>query len=469
MAMASGLWFEILENPHKITFYACFERRTMLKKFYAWLTRIDSTDREVVRRGVLFVQVCGMMVLAGLMIYPATIIHWGTKLFWVQLGLATFLELVMGLAIFFARAGKVSVGAWICSLGIIGVLTGGNLIVGQFSNALWHYLACVLIAGFVMRPRNVWLVTGAVMTGVTLSVLFTDMTFAANARQLISFGLLLTFVSLLTFMHSRVMSKSMAELEDSNTTLRRTNEELDAARQKAEAASEAKSRLLDRVSHGLRTPLHTIIGYTELLEEELRFEEDVDAEALLGDIDKIHFASGGLLLSIENLLTFSELDASGDVLDLADFDAAKLVHELAEKYRAFVDLHGSTLELNLEGDEIAMHTDREKLARILANLLSNAIKFTDQGEIALSAEVLEGTVRFTVRDSGKGMTEEQLRELYAALDTSHVASKHAYDGAGIGLALCRQLAHALDGELSIESAPEQGTTARLTVARTLEA
>jgi signal transduction histidine kinase len=440
----------------------------MLKTFYAWLTRIDSTDREIVRRGVLFVQVCGLMVLSGLMIYPATIIHWGTPLFWVQVGLATFLELIMALSIGFARAGRVTVGAWICSLGIIGVLTWGNITIGQFSNALWHYLACVVIAGFVMRPRNVWLVTGAVITGVSLSLLFTEMTLADNARQLISFGLLLMFVSLLTFMHSRVMSKSMAELEDSNRNLRRTNEELDAARQKAEAASEAKSRLLDRVSHGLRTPLHTIIGYTELLEEELRFEDDVDAESLLQDIDKIHFASGGLLLSIENLLTFSELDASGDAIDVSSFDAAQLANELADKYRAFVDLHGSSLELSLDDASITVQTDREKLARILANLLSNAIKFTDHGEISLGVEVIEDNVAFTVRDSGKGMTGEQLRELYDALDTSHVGSKHAYDGAGIGLALCRQLARALDGDLVIESVLDKGTTATLTVARTLE-
>ena len=68
----------------------------MFGRFYKWLTRIDSEDREVRRRGALFVQVCAVMCFSGLLIYPATVVHWGTPLFWVQIGLATLLELVIG-------------------------------------------------------------------------------------------------------------------------------------------------------------------------------------------------------------------------------------------------------------------------------------------------------------------------------------------------------------------------------------
>ena len=443
----------------------------MFGRFYKWLTRIDSEDREVRRRGALFVQVCAVMCFSGLLIYPATVVHWGTPLFWVQIGLATLLELVIGGAAMLARAGRVTTGAWICSGGIIMVLTGGNYLAGQFSNALWHYLACVLIAGFVMRPIHVWSVTGAVILGVVISAVATGTTFAQNSRQFVSFGLLLMFVSLLTFMHSRVIQRSVQELEDSNRVLRETNGELELARQRAEAASEAKSKLLDRVSHGLRTPLHTIIGYTELLEEELRYEDELEPEDLLGDIDKIHFASGGLLLSIENLLTFSELDATHNALTIDEVDVSALVEELAEKYGAFVSLNNSTLEVAVEDDELSMRTDHAKLSRILANLLSNAIKFTDNGQVTLTVTPTstqgEDSVCFEVRDTGKGMSEDQLEALYVALDGPHMASKHAYDGAGIGLALCRKLAVALGGELSVESSPGQGTTARLVVARVL--
>ena len=243
------------------------------------------------------------------------------------------------------------------------------------------------------------------------------------------------------------------------------------ARREAEEASQAKSRFLASVSHELRTPLNAIIGYSELLKEEAA---DLGVGQLGGDLTRIE-SSGRLLLALIN-----------DILDLSKVEAGKMdLHNETFELRGLVDAVQATVEplveknanrLVVEGAGTAgtIHADRTKLTQMLLNLLSNASKFTKQGTITLSViratedrgegrETNGGSVVFRVRDTGIGMTEEQMGRLFQAFSQAEVSTASKYGGTGLGLAITKRFSELMGGEVTVESAPGAGSTFTLTL------
>ena len=236
--------------------------------------------------------------------------------------------------------------------------------------------------------------------------------------------------------------------------------ELLKARREAEAASRAKSQFLASVSHELRTPLNAIIGYSELLEEEVA---ELGVAQLGTDLNRIK-GSGRLLLALINdILDLSKVEAGKMELHAETFELALLLNEVTATVGPLVERRGNKLVVEGAIESGKLHADRTKLTQMLLNLLSNASKFTETGTITLAVRRDNGEVRFAVRDTGIGMTEEQMGRLFQAFSQAEASTASKYGGTGLGLAITRKFSELMGGGVTVESAPGAGSTFTLTL------
>lgn len=231
-----------------------------------------------------------------------------------------------------------------------------------------------------------------------------------------------------------------------------------AARQAAEEASRAKSNFLANMSHELRTPLTTIIGYSEMLEEDGEEGTDRGAAAILSDVRKIHHAAEHLLALINDVLDLSKIEA-GKLAILADpFEVATLLEDVTALVQPLVARRANTLHLAPENPLGTIRADRMRVRQILFNLLSNAAKFTAHGQITLRAYRRAEDIYFEVQDTGIGMSLEVLAKLFQPFTQADATTTRQYGGTGLGLALSRNLCVLMGGSLTVVSAPGQGST-----------
>ena len=240
---------------------------------------------------------------------------------------------------------------------------------------------------------------------------------------------------------------------------RRIEEQLVAAVDASEDASRAKSAFLANMSHELRTPLNAIIGYSEMLQEDLRERGAAD---LVPDMVKIHGAGKHLLRLINDILDVSKIEAGKMDLLPEVFDVATLVRDVATTIGPLVAARGNTLEVRCAGAVGPMKADLTRVRQVLLNLLSNSAKFTQGGQVSLEVDLLamneESWVRFRVRDTGIGMTPDQLARLFKAFTQADVSTTRKYGGTGLGLVISRQLCQMMGGEVTVDSAPGTGST-----------
>jgi two-component system sensor histidine kinase RpfC len=240
-------------------------------------------------------------------------------------------------------------------------------------------------------------------------------------------------------------------------------QKLNRARAQAEEASQAKSRFLATMSHELRTPLTAVISTGDLLETT---SLDADQRSMVGTVQT---SAKALLSLINEILDLSRIEAGKQNLDLDDIDPCAVVSTVWRMLHTQAEQKGLHLRVRLDARlSTEVRGDPKRLMQILVNLVGNAIKFTGEGEVELSAELLErkgnwDLVLFSVRDTGIGVPSEKLGSIFEGFTQADDAINRRYGGTGLGLTITRQLVEMMGGEIEVVSQEGQGSLFNLTI------
>ena len=258
------------------------------------------------------------------------------------------------------------------------------------------------------------------------------------------------------------VSRDITERKLVEQQLLESNRQLEEARQRAEVANQAKSEFLANISHEIRTPMNAIIGLGYLALQTSLTSRQHDY------LTKMTSAADGLMQLLNNLLDLSKIEAGMMLLTETSFELQPLLAHLLSL--AGVGASAKAVRLILTNDPQTpnyLDGDSVRLEQILLNLLGNAVKFTPAGEVELSVRPLREeagriTLEFTVRDTGIGLTPEQVGTIFEAFTQADSTTTRHYGGTGLGLSICRRLVALMGGEIRVESELGRGSTFTVT-------
>ncbi len=230
---------------------------------------------------------------------------------------------------------------------------------------------------------------------------------------------------------------------------------LDAARASAEAANQAKSLFLANMSHELRTPLNAVIGYAEIVREDVA---DAGLTEVMEDLQRIRMAGAHLLAIVTEILDLTKIESGTLELDRQTIDVAALLGDVIDVVSPEIESKGNRLVADHGANLGTLFADPIRLRQILVNLLTNASKFTTEGTITLHSRRTSEELVLAVEDTGIGMNPDQLKRIFDPFTQVDPSSTRRYGGVGLGLTICKRLCEAMGGTLSVESERGAGST-----------
>jgi signal transduction histidine kinase len=228
--------------------------------------------------------------------------------------------------------------------------------------------------------------------------------------------------------------------------------------EEAQAANQAKSNFLAVMSHELRTPLTALTGYGELLADEILGPMPPQQREV---IERMRAVTHHLTVMIDDILTFSGIEAGRERVRLEDVSTADLLRGAAAILEPVAQKKGIQFHAKIPAMAPSIRTDADKVRQILVNLGSNAIKFTDNGEVGLELQPTTTLVRFHVSDTGIGISPEHLKHIFQPFGQVDTGLTRRHGGTGLGLYISHRLAGFLGGKIEVSSLP--GTGSRFTL------
>ena len=251
------------------------------------------------------------------------------------------------------------------------------------------------------------------------------------------------------------LARSLGDAEAAKREAERARLEADEARRVAEEANAAKSQFLAMMSHELRTPLNAIAGYVDLLELGIRGPLTQEQRE---DLARVRRSEETLLRLIEAVLSFAKIEAGRieyryEEVRLDQFLGtleAFIVPRLTQKQLSY--------RFEPDGADVVVSIDRDKVEQIMLNLLSNAVKFTEAGEITVRCRVERDRFTISVSDTGPGIPASSLATIFEPFVQGERSRTRMVEGSGLGLAISRQLARAMQGDITVETTEGKGST-----------
>jgi len=265
---------------------------------------------------------------------------------------------------------------------------------------------------------------------------------------------------------AQAYNQMMAILEHQNDALAKSHDTLESeveirtqelivARDGALTASRHKSEFLATMSHELRTPLQAIIGYTDLVREDLELEcMDEQVE----DLNKSIRSANSLLALINNILDLAKIEAGRMDLHLKPVNIKNLVNETLDTVRPMAQANSNELNVNFGKLSPTLNIDRQKLMQIFLNLLSNACKFTKSGSISFDINNDNNFLYFCVSDTGVGIPESKLKYIFEQFTQVDASQTRQFEGTGLGMAITQNFCQLMGGNLNVESQLNQGSS-----------
>jgi len=237
--------------------------------------------------------------------------------------------------------------------------------------------------------------------------------------------------------------------------LKAIRDELEIAKERAEASDRLKSAFLATMSHELRTPLNSIIGFTGII---LQGYVGPLNDEQTKQLNMVRNSANHLLSLINDVLDISKIEAGQLQVSLKHFNLRDLIEKAVQSSRPSADKKGLTLSMIISPDIENVLSDYRRVEQILLNLLSNAIKFTEYGKVTVECRKMDGHIRISVIDSGIGIKEEDMDKLFKAFQQVDTGLTRRYDGTGLGLHICKKLAELLNGKIWATSIWGSGST-----------
>ena len=234
---------------------------------------------------------------------------------------------------------------------------------------------------------------------------------------------------------------------------------------RTEEARRIKAQVIANISHELKTPLNSVVGYVDLLRERKYGNLSDEQDDILR---RVQMASERLLSVIQNLLDFSSAELGKVDVKIAGFDLNASLSSTLEIWEKLAEEKGIKISSSFDPAIGEVNSDKQKIYQSLANVLSNAVKFTDKGSIEVKSKLLEGDlVLIEVKDTGIGIAEDQIPHMFEEFRQEDGSIKRDYGGTGLGLSISQRFVNFLGGDVAIKSKKGEGTSVRIVIPKSI--